>query len=145
MLLAMTRQQQQLFIGIATLAAAALAVTSLAPNAFAARAAVFPGGCCFYEDTVVRTVVTPSAFPNQGIDDFYGFTNGAAGQKGVVAVIPGDTDYHGGHWKFHAVSFNEGVTPYLLTSEDAVLEAETAGDVTITRIPENDFLCPIQP
>lgn len=134
----------QLFFGIATLAA--LVVASLVPSAFAARAAVFPGGCCFYQDTEVRTVVPPSAFPNEGKDNFYAFPNGAAsGQKGVVAVIPGDTDYHGGHWKFHAVSFTEGVTPYLLMSEDAILAAEQAGDVTVIRIAENDFLCPIQP
>ncbi|MCI0561384.1 MAG: hypothetical protein MN733_23095, partial [Nitrososphaera sp.] len=55
------------FIGIAALT---LAVTSLTP-AFAARAAVFPGGCCFYEDTMVRTVVPPSAFPHEGRDNFY--------------------------------------------------------------------------
>jgi hypothetical protein len=134
----------QHFIGIAGFAA--LAIVSLAPNAFAARAAVFPGGCCYYEDTIVRTVVPPSAFPNEGKDNFYGFPDGAAtGQKGVVAVAPGDKDYHGGHWKFFAVTFNEAVVPYLLTSEEAILDAEEAGDVTVIRIPENDFLCPIQP
>ena len=34
---------------------------------------------------------------------------------------------------------------YLLTSESRVLAADAAGDVTITRVPENDFKCPIQP
>lgn len=134
----------QHFVGIAALTA--LVVSSLIPTAFAARATVFPGGCCFYEDTMVRTVVPPSAFPSEGKDNFYAFPNSAAsGQKGVVAVIPGDTDYHGGHWKFHAVTFNQGVTPYLLTSEQAILDAEQVGDVAVTRITGNDFLCPIQP
>jgi hypothetical protein len=105
---------------------------------------VFPDGCCFYEDTIVRTVVPPAATPQEGIDNFYGFPAGAAaGQKGVVAVAPGDTNYHGGHWKFFAVTFN--VTPYLLTSEAAVLAAQAVGDVTVTPVPANDFLCPIQP
>jgi len=36
------------------------------------------------------------------------------------------------------------VTPYLLTSAGAVLAAAAAGDVTITRDPAMDFLCPIQ-
>jgi len=36
------------------------------------------------------------------------------------------------------------VAPYLLTSEAAVLAAYMAGDVTVTRVPANDFLCPIQ-
>ena len=130
-----------MFIGIA---ASVLAISGITP-AFAARATVFPGGCCFYDDTMVRTVVTPSAFPNEGLNNFYAFPSGAAaGQKGVVAVAPGDTDYHGGHWKFFAVTFNTGVVPYLLTSEDAILDAEDAGDVTIQSVPQNDFLCPIQ-
>ena len=43
------------------------------------------------------------------------------------------------------VTFNSGVTPYTLTSEEAVLAAQAAGDVTVTRVPENDFKCPIQP
>lgn len=134
---------QKYFIGITALAA--LAVASLVPSAFASRATVFPGNCCFYEDTMVRTVVPPASTPNEGRDNFYAFPGAAAsGQKGVVAVIPGDSGYHGGHWKFFAVTFNQGVTPYLLTSEDAILAAEQAGDVTVTRIVENDFRCPIQ-
>ena len=106
---------------------------------------VFPQGCCFYEGGTVRTVVPPASTPKEGRDNFYGFPSGAAdGQKGVVAVAPGDRGYHGGHWKFFAVDFNDGVTPYLLRSEDDVLAAQTAGDVTLTRVPENDFRCPIQ-
>jgi hypothetical protein len=109
-----------------------------APPAF-----VFPGGCCFYEGQTVRTVVPPASTPQEGRDNFYAFPNGAAaGQKGVVAVAPGDLDYHGGHWAFHAVTFN--VTPYLLTSEAAVLAAAAAGDVSVARVPANDFKCPIQ-
>ena len=60
-----------------------------------------------------------------------------------MGVAPGDTDYHGGQWKFHAVTWN--VPSYLLTSEAAVLAAASVGDVTIARIPDNDFKCPIQP
>lgn len=105
---------------------------------------VFPAGCCYYENTMVRTVVPPAASPREGRDNFYAFPGGAAaGQKGVVGVAPGDTDYHGGQWKFHAVTWN--VTPYLLTSEAAVLAAAGAGDVLVTRVPQNDFKCPIQP
>ena len=103
---------------------------------------VFPEGCCYHGGNLVRTVVPPAAFPNEGIDDFYAIMGGVADQKGVVAVAPGDEGYHGGHWAFHSVTWN--VAPYLLTSEADVLAAAAAGDVTITRIPENDFLCPIQ-
>jgi len=105
---------------------------------------VFPGGCCFYEGRVVRTVVPPARTPQEGRDNFYAFPSGAAtGQKGVVGVVPGDAGYHGGHWAFFAVTFN--ATPYLLTSEAAVLAAAAAGDVSITPVAANDFRCPIQP
>jgi hypothetical protein len=121
---------------------------SAAPLASAVASArpgfVFPSGCCFYEGRVVRTVVPPASTPQEGRDNFYAFPNGAAAsQKGVVGVVPGDQDYHGGHWAFNVVTFN--VTPYLLTSEEAVLAAAAAGDVSITRVAANDFRCPIQP
>ncbi len=122
-----------------------IALVSLTPVHAGTPGFVFPGGCCYYNGDLVRTVVPPAAFPNTGLDNFYGITNGVAMQKGVVAVAPGAADYHGGHWKFFAVTFNGGVTPYLLTSATAVLVAQAAGDASVTRIPANDFLCPIQP
>jgi hypothetical protein len=105
---------------------------------------VFPAGCCFYEGGEVRTVVPPSAFPNAGTDPFYAITNGVSGQKAVVGLAPGDAGYNGGHWAFHAVTFTAGATKSLLTSEAAILAAASAGQVTITRVSANDFLCPIQ-
>jgi hypothetical protein len=103
-------------------------------------------GQLFYDGNVVRTVVPPAAMPKPGIDDFYVVTSGAVdGQLGIAAVAPGDQDYHGGKWAFHSVTWTEGSEPSLLMSEYAVLAAEAAGDVTITRVPENDFKCPIQP
>ncbi|MGH3648085.1 MAG: hypothetical protein ACRDTM_13030 [Micromonosporaceae bacterium] len=104
---------------------------------------VFPDGCCYLDGAVVRTIVPPAAAPDQGRDDFYAIMGGVDGQKGVVAVGPGSAGYHGGDWKFHAVTWN--VEPYLLTSADAVLAAAAAGDVTIARVADNDFKCPIQP
>jgi hypothetical protein len=128
----------------------ALAVPAVIVLTFASAQAqspppfVFPDGCCYYNGAIVRPVVPPAATPQEGTDNFYAFPDGAAaGQKGVVAVAPGASNYHGGHWKFFAVTFS--VTPYLLTSEGAVLAAQAAGDVTVTRVPANDFKCPIQP
>lgn len=128
---------------VVTLLAVTVAVLAVSAVATAARPAfVFPGGCCFYEGDTVRTVVPPSAFPKEGTDPFYAVMGDAAGQKAVVGAAPGDAGYNGGHWAFHSVTWN--VTPYLLASEDAILEAEDDGDVTVTRIAANDFLCPIQ-
>ena len=82
---------------------------------------VFPGGCCYYEDEVVRTVVPPASAPNLGIDPFFGFPVSAAeGQKAIVGVVPGDAGYHGGKWAFYSVVWNAAVTPHLLTSETDV-------------------------
>ena len=105
-----------------------------------------PGrGSLFYSGTVVRTIVPPAAFPNQGIDNFYKVANGASGQLGIASVAPRNPDYHGGHWKVFTVTFENGATPFLLTSEVAVISAQTAGMVTVTRVASADFLCPIQP
>jgi hypothetical protein len=112
---------------------------NVAPAAAAPPPFVFPDGCCYFNDTLVRTVIPPASSPQEGTDNFYG----VPGQKGIVGVAPGAPDYHGGHWKFFSVTWN--VTPYLLTSEADVLAAEEAGDVTVARAPEMDFKCPIQP
>ena len=101
-------------------------------------------GNLYYNGSVVRTVVPPAAFPNTGIDNFYKVTNGAAGQLGIASVAPGADGYHGGHWKVFSVTFNQAATPVLLTSQAAVLAAESAGTVSVTRNASADFLCPVQ-
>lgn len=114
---------------------------ALMPPAHAATPGfVFPDICCYYNGSIVRTVVPPAAFPSEGRDNFYV----VMGQEvfGVVGVAPGAPDYHGGQWKFHLVTWN--VAAYPLTSEAAILAAQSAGDVTVTRDAANDFLCPIQ-
>jgi hypothetical protein len=103
-----------------------------------------PGfGNLFYNGDIVRTIVPPAAMTKMGVDNLYVVINGTAGQMPIAAVAPGDTDYHGGKWAFHTVMWE--VAPYLLTSEEDVLIAESNGDVTVARVPENDFKCPIQP
>src|SRR6266849_3769985 len=108
--------------------------------------AATPGfGNLYYNGAVVRTVVPPAAFPNIGIDNFYKVTNGATGQLGIASVAPGADGYHGGHWKVFVVTFNPDTAPVLLTSQAAVLAAQSAGTVTVTRNASADFLCPVQP
>lgn len=88
---------------------------------------------------MVRTILPPAASPKDGTDPFYM----VPGTGGVAAVGPGDAGYHGGHWQVFLVSWN--VAMYPLTSGQAIADAEDAGDITITRASELDFLCPIQP
>lgn len=121
------------------LLAAAMAV----PVAAKSNAAV-GFGHLFLNDEIVRTNVPPSNVkPGSGRDALYRVMDGAEGQLGVAAVGPGTGNYHGGRWAVYDVTWN--VEPYLLTSEAAVLDAESAGDVTVTRNEDADFRCPIQP
>src|SRR5437016_14032813 len=121
----------------------ALAIALILPvtSAFAAT----PGfGNLYFNGMIVRTVVPPAAFPNTGLDNFYKVTNGAAGQLGIASVAPGADGYHGGHWKVFIVAFKQDATPVLLTSQAAVLAAQSAGTITVTRNASADFLCPVQ-
>ncbi len=126
------------FSKIAIVTAAAFALLLPVSTVFAAT----PGfGNLYYNGRMVRTVVPPAALPQEGRDNFYK----VPGQLGVAAVAPGSADYHGGDWKVFTVSFNSGATPGLLTSEKAVLNAQSAGMLTVTRNAAADFRCPIQP
>ena len=101
-------------------------------------------GQLFHDGSVVGTVITPSPIaPGSGTDPFYNVTNGASGQLGIAGVAPGDGPYHGGSWQVYLVTFNPGVAPYLLTSDEAVFAARDAGDVTVTRAGDADFRCPL--
>jgi hypothetical protein len=126
-------------LAIGAVAGVAVLMLSTAANATAAKSLLFHDGA------TIRTVVPPSAFPKEGRDPFYSVTNGVDGQLGIAGVAPGDGPYHGGAWAMNTVTFNAGVTPYVLTSDDAVFAAEAAGDVMVTRTPDADFRCPVQP
>ena len=93
-----------------------------------------------YEGEEVRTVVTPAAIPGRGVDDLYAFP-GLPDQAPITSVAPGDRDYHGGRWAFHTVTWS--ATPYPLRSEADVLAAQNAGHVTIQRVEQMDFVCPV--
>jgi hypothetical protein len=100
-------------------------------------------GLLYLDGEIVGTVVNAGSLPHGGNDPFYAVTNGVEGQLGIAGVGPGDAGYNGGAWAVNTVTFNAGVDPYLLTSDEAVFAAEAAGDVTVTRVPEADFRCPI--
>ena len=131
--------KKKLFIGM--LAAVCLIISSL-PAAAERKGKGPPGfGELYYEGEIVRTVVPPASMPFLGRDNLYAFPNRE--QMAITAVAPGDPEYHGGQWALHLVTWN--TSPYLLTSEAGVLAAGLDGDVTIDRVPENDFKCPVQP
>ena len=98
----------------------------------------------FYEGDVVGTVVPPAAAPMTGRDPIYPVMGGVPDQRPVAGVAPGDRDYHGGQWAVHVAMWNVDADPYLLTSEDDVWNAYYAGELSITRVMDADFKCPIQ-
>ncbi len=126
-------------IAVTAMTGALVLALSVAASATAGK------GLLFHDGTTVRTVVVPAPIPGGGTDPFYSVTNGAQGQLGIAGVAPGDGPYHGGAWAVNTVTFNAGVTPYLLTSDEAVFAAGAAGDVTVTRTLDADFRCPVQP
>jgi hypothetical protein len=125
--------------------ALALALAAVAAILPASSAAARDRGMLYLDGDIVRTFVVPSPLPHGGIDPLYMVTNGVSEQLGITAVGPGTGNYHGGAWAIYTVTFNAGETPYLLTSDEDVEEAEAAGDVTVTRRPEMDNRCPIMP
>jgi hypothetical protein len=105
--------------------------------------AVTTKGQLFHDGDVVGTVVNTGAIPHEGTDPFYMVTNGVSDQLGIAGEGPGDPGYNGGSWAVFEVTFNSGVTPYLLTSDEAVMQAEADGDVTVVRNADADFRCPV--
>jgi hypothetical protein len=100
-------------------------------------------GNLFLDGETVGTTVVPAPVPGGGTDPLFMVTNGVSGQLGIAGLGPSQAGYTGGDWAVHLVTFNEGVTPYLLTSDEAVAAAADAGDVTVTRDAAADFRCPI--
>jgi hypothetical protein len=125
--------------GIVAAAVSAVVVLALAGPAGAQTGK----GQLYLDGEVVGTVVNSSRLPHGGNDPFFMVTNGASGQLGIAGVGPGQPGYNGGAWEVYRVTFNPGVTPYLLTSDEAVMTALAAGDVTVVRDPAADFRCPI--
>lgn len=123
-------------LGAATLLAA-LSSTALAGG---------PPGPAFYVDgELYRTVGTPTDFsrtgaPAHSFDTVYQFFGAITN---VASSAPGDRDYNGGRWIVIGASWN--VAPYQLHSEEDVLAAADAGDISLTDDPIRWFECPVIP
>ena len=124
-------------------AAGALLLLSMAASTVAAGG---PPSLGFYVDGVrYRTVGTPTDFsgtgaPASSFDRIYAL---GAGLANVAEAKPGDRDFNGGRWIVLPVTWN--VTPYQLTSAEAVWAAANAGDLSIGTTPIRMFECPVIP
>jgi hypothetical protein len=123
----------------------ALLVIGVLAVAAAPASAKTTKGHLYHDGSIVRTVVNPAKLPHGGTDPLYVVTNGVSEQLAVAGIAPGTPGYRGGAWAVFRVTFQPSVTPYLLTSDEAVAAAEAAGDVALTRDTAADFRCPNQP
>ena len=126
---------------VAAAASAALLLLTVAASAVSAGG---PPSLGFYVDgTRYRTVGTPTDFSHTGApassyDRIYALGNGLAN---VAEAKPGDHDFNGGRWMVLPVTWN--VTPYQLTSAEAVWAAAAAGELSIGTTPIRMFECPV--
>jgi len=100
----------------------------------------------FYVDgAVYRTIGTPTDISGTGAPaSSFDILYAVEGQTlAVAAAKPGDPDYNGGRWMRFQVTWNTTPYPDPLTSEEAVLAAAAAGDVTISSTPDAQFVCPV--
>jgi hypothetical protein len=132
-----------LMLGAALLLALALAVPAMASSDHSALL----GHHLWLNGERLGTLVVSSPLPpGGGTDPIYAiFVDGQMFGDGIAAVGPGSGSYHGGAWAVHVVTFTAGNMPYQFTSADEVLAAQAAGIVTITRVAEADFRCPVLP
>jgi hypothetical protein len=70
--------------------------------------------------------------PGNETAPIWGFTNGAAGQRNIIDVIPGDDGYSP-LWTVEMVTWADGATPRVLRSRAEVEAAAAAGEVTIAK------------
>jgi len=136
---------------ILTIVATVIAALTLSASA------VLAGGppkanAIYVHDVPYRTVGTPTDFSNTGaplhsFDTIYLLDNPSDsaddGLASVATAAPGDKGYNGGRWMVYAVTWVN--TPMQLTSEQAVLDAKAAGDLTISAEPVKLFECPVIP
>lgn len=119
-----------------------LALGILAAPAMAADTPIVPDAI-WAEGELYGTVLLGS-LPYRGNDKSFDRLYMVPGQRAVAEAAPGDPQYNGGRWLPVPVIWN--VTPYQLTSEDQVLGAAAAGDVTLgAPMTGAAFLCPLIP
>ena len=140
-----------------TVTAVVAAALVLVPATAHATGAGGVTGPAFYVDgALYRTVATPNDLSRTGapapsFDVIYDF---GGAQQNVATAAPGDTDYNGGRWMVHALSFPLGYEAAVdagdadgdgvLDSDAELMTAVDAGTATDTGVVKS-FTCPVIP
>ncbi|MGH2528853.1 MAG: hypothetical protein ACRDH0_05915 [Actinomycetota bacterium] len=136
--------------------ALALAGAIAVPGAALAAGAGGVGGPAFYVDgELYRTVGTPTDLsgtgaPADSFDVIYQFAG--AQPFNVAEAAPGDTDYNGGRWRVHLLSFASGYAAALAANDlngngvfdsDAEIDAALADGSAVDNGVVRQFVCPV--
>ena len=123
------------------LAVVAALLLSLAVAMPAAAAREF--GTIYVDGVAYRTFANPARVdPGTGTDPIIAFTN--FDQGGVAKYAPGPNS-HGGRWAVWMATWENPADAELVTHFDEILGLADAGLVTLERVEEADFRCPILP
>lgn len=100
-------------------------------------------GTIYVDGEAYRTFgVDARVDPGTGTDPIIAFTN--FDQGGVAKYGPGRGS-HGGRWAVTLATWADPSEARLVTSYAEVMALAAAGDVTLERVPDADFRCPILP
>lgn len=126
---------------IAALAASAMAVLFTAP----VGAKDF--GMLYAEGETFRTFGNPAnVAPGTGTDPLYTFVNSTNGAQLSVAQFAPGQGSHGGRWAiWEATWVNDADRSILVTDYETLQAYMTAERLTLGRVDEDDFRCPILP
>ena len=100
-------------------------------------------GTVYAEGEAYRTFGNPARVDQgTGTDPIVAFTNF---DQGGVAKYPPGKGSHGGRWAVWMATWVDPSAAHLLTDFDDVVALVEADQLTIVRVPEADFRCPIIP
>jgi len=121
----------------------ALPTMALLSLALAAPAGARTFGTIYAEGDAYRTFgVSARVDPGTGTDPIIAFSN--FDQGGVAQFAPGQGS-HGGRWMVWVATWVDVGDAHLLTDFDDVMALVGSGDITLERMPDADFRCPILP
>jgi len=120
-----------------------LLLTAAMSLALAAPVGAKSFGTIYAEGDAYRTFGNPANVEaGTGTDPIIAFSN--FDQGGVAQYAPGRGS-HGGRWAVWVATWVDPGDAYLLTDFDDVIALVDAGEITLQRMPDADFRCPILP
>lgn len=100
-------------------------------------------GTVYVDGLAYRTFGNPARVdPGTGRDPIISFTN--FDQGGVAQFAPGGGS-HGGRWAVTMATWNDLTDARLVTDYDEIIDLAEAGEITLDRVEEADFRCPLLP